>query len=285
MWQELFFLYHKLNDNITEDNQMAITEMKGAFSLEGKNAIITGGTKGIGLGIATAFAQQGANVALVGRDVASGEKAASELSEKNGIKAIFIKGDVSSTESCKEVTEKAIEAFGEINILVNNAGVGPNGDFLDMDEDLGQYLNCINIDLNGVARMTYFVGRHMRELGKGGKIVNISSNAGAVQSRVVSMTPYCTAKAGVNQFTRAMAVELAKHHICINAIAPGYTFSNLLEGLSEETIQGIANSIPTGRLGTPIEIGALATYLASPASDQVTGTIVTIDGAHSLGIY
>ena len=264
---------------------MPITCMEGAYSLFGKNAVITGGAKGIGFGIAEAFAQQGANVAIIARDAKTGEAAAKELSEKYSGKYAFYAADVSDTKSCKEVVEKIIADLGEINILVNNAGIGPNGDFLDMDEELSQYFSCINVDLNGVARMTYFVGRHMREIGKGGKIVNISSNAGDMASRAVFMTSYCTAKAGVNQFTRAMALELARYHINVNAIAPGYTFSNLLNGLSEEAINGIASSMPTGRLGTPMEIGALACYLASPAADQVTGTIVTIDGGHSLGIY
>lgn len=264
---------------------MAITSMENAFSIAGKNAIVTGGSKGIGLGIATAFAQQGVNVAIIGRDSKTGEKVAEELSAKYPGKVTFYKADMSETKGCKKVSEKIIEDFGEVNILVNNAGVGTNGDFLDMDEDMSGYFHCIDVDLNGVARMTYFIGRHMREVGKGGKIINISSNAGDMASRAVSMGAYCTAKAGVNQFTRAMGLEFAKYGINVNAIAPGYTYSNLLDGLSEEAVKGIAQSIPTGRLGTAIEIGALATYLASPASDQVTGTIVTIDGGHSLGIY
>ncbi len=264
---------------------MAITSMTNAFSIEGKNAVVTGGSKGIGFGVATAFAQQGVNVAIIGRDEKAGNKAAEELASQYGTKVRFYKADMSDTKSCGEVTKKIIADYGEINILVNNAGVGTNGDFLEMDEDMTNYFHCINVDLNGVARMTYFVARHMREVGKGGKIVNISSNAGDMASRAVSMGAYCTAKAGVNQFTRAMGLEFAKYHINVNAIAPGYTFSNLLNGLDENTINGIAASIPTGRLGMPIEIGALACYLASPAADQVTGTIVTIDGGHSLGIY
>ena len=264
---------------------MAITSMNNAFAIAGKNAVVTGGTKGIGFGIATAFAQQGVNVAILGRDEKRGAEAVKELEAQGGGKMKFYKADMGDTAACRDVVEKIIADYGEINILVNNAGVGTNGDFLEMDDEMTNYFHCINVDLNGVARMTFFVGRHMKELGKGGKIINISSNAGDMASRAVSMGAYCTAKAGVNQFTRAIGLELAKYGINVNAIAPGYTYSNLLAGLSEEAVQGIANTIPTGRLGTAIEIGALATYLASPASDQVTGAIVTIDGGHSLGIY
>ncbi len=268
-----------------EEIDMPITSTKDAFSIAGKKAIVTGGAKGIGLGIATAFSEQGCQVAIIGRDAETGERIAAELTAKNPGKVVFYKGDMSQTAACKEVVEKILADFGEIDILVNNAGVGPNGGFLDQDEDLSTYFRCIDVDQNGVARMTYFVGRHMRERGKGGKIINISSNAGAVASRAVWMASYCTAKAAVNMFTKAMAVELAEHHICVNAIAPGYTYSNLFNGLPQETIDGIAASIPTKRMGQAIEIGALAVYLASPAADQVTGTVVTIDGAHSLGIY
>ncbi|MDR2615491.1 MAG: SDR family oxidoreductase [Oscillospiraceae bacterium] len=264
---------------------MSITSTLNAFSLKGKNAIVTGGSKGIGLGIATAFAEQGVSVALFARDEKAGAEAAAGLSAQYGVKAEFYKADMSSTASCRAAVERAVADFGEINILVNNAGHGPNGDLLDMDEEISEYFKCIDVDLNGVVRMTYLVGRHMRALGKGGKIINISSNAGDMASRAVFMASYCTAKAGVNQFTRAMALELAGHHINVNAIAPGYTFSNLLSGLPEAAIEGIARSIPTGRLGTAVEIGALAVYLASEASDQVTGAIITIDGGHSLGIY
>ncbi|MDR2421535.1 MAG: SDR family oxidoreductase [Oscillospiraceae bacterium] len=264
---------------------MPITSTLDAFTLKGKNAIVTGGGKGIGLGIAAAFAEQGASVAIFARDGKAGTEAAAGLSSKYGVKSEFYEADMSSTESCRNAVGRATADFGEINILVNNAGHGPNGDLLDMDEEISEYFKCIDVDLNGVVRMTYLVGRHMRSLGRGGKIINISSNAGDMASRAVFMASYCTAKAGVNQFTRAMALELAGHHINVNAIAPGYTYSNLLSGLPEAAIEGIARSIPTGRLGTAIEIGALAVYLASEASDQVTGAIVTIDGGHSLGIY
>ena len=265
---------------------MIITTTENAFTLQGKNAIVTGGNKGIGQGIATAYAEQGCNVAIVARDAKSGEQVVADLSARfpSG-KFGFYKGDLSSTESCREAVEQILNDYQEIDILVNNAGVGPNGDLLDMDAEISDYFKCINVDLNGVVRMTYLVGRHMRARGKGGKIVNISSNAGVVASRAVNMASYCTAKAAVNMFTKAMALELAKYGITVNAIAPGYTYSNLLNDLPQETIDGIARSIPTGRLGTAIEIGALAVYLASEAANQVTGTVVTIDGGHSVGIF
>jgi len=186
---------------------------------------------------------------------------------------------------CRDSVKKIIDDCGRIDVLVNNAGTTPNGDLLDMDEEISDYFACINLDLHGVVRMTYLVGRHMRDMGKGGKIINISSNLGTIANRLINLVPYCTAKAGVNQFTRAMALELAKYNIQINAIAPGYTWSEAMKNLDETTLGGMAGVTPDGRLGTPLEVGALAVFLASDAANHITGAIIPIDGGHSLGIY
>ncbi|NLB29015.1 MAG: SDR family oxidoreductase [Clostridiales bacterium] len=263
---------------------MIITSMENAFSLCGKTAIVTGGNKGIGEGITTAFAQSGANVAIVARDEKAGSALVKSLSDKYAGKFAFYAADLTDLPACRAAVDRICADLGDVDILVNNGGVGTNGSILDMDEEMCDYFHCIDVDLNGVVRMTYLVGRKMRDAGKGGRIVNISSNAAVMASTAVDMTAYSTAKAGVNMFTRSMAVELAKYGITVNAIAPGFTYSNLMAGLSEEEIGGIAAKMPTGRLGTPIEIGALAVYLSSDAASQVTGTVVTIDGAHSLAI-
>lgn len=263
---------------------MVITSMENAYSLKGKNAIITGGNKGIGYGISTAFAQQGASIAIMARDEVTGKKVVDELTEKYGGKYAFYKLDISSMENCKTAVEKAIADFGNIDILVNNAGIGPTGNVLDMDENMTDWFKCMDIDLNGAVRMTYHAGKHMRDFGKGGRIINITSNAGEVCSKSVNMAAYCTAKAGMNMFTKGMACELARFGIRVNAIAPGFTYSNLLGDMPEFVLDGLKKSIPVGRLGQPIEIGALATYLASDASDNMTGAVLTIDGGHSLAI-
>lgn len=257
--------------------------MENAFSLNGKNAIITGGNKGIGLGIASAFAQQGANVAIMARDEVTGKTVVKEFNEKYDGKFAFYKLDISNMENCREAVKQAVSDFGHIDILVNNAGFGPNGNLLDMDEEMSDWFHCMDVDLNGVVRMTYVVGKIMRDQGRGGKIINISSNAGEICSRDVNMVAYCTAKAGVNMFTKGIALELAKFGIRVNAIAPGYTRSNMLD-LPEPVEKALSMAIPVKRFGEPIEIGALATYLASDASDNVTGVVVTIDGGHSLAI-
>jgi NAD(P)-dependent dehydrogenase (short-subunit alcohol dehydrogenase family) len=136
---------------------MYITTMENAFSLAGKNAIITGGSKGIGFGIATAFAQQGANIAIMARDEAGGKKAADELSSKYPGIYRYYKCDIADMKICKSAAESAIADFKYIDILVNNAGIAITGNLLDMDEDIKPWLDCINVDLNGAVRMSYFV--------------------------------------------------------------------------------------------------------------------------------
>jgi len=264
---------------------MIIKSMKDAFSVKDKTAVITGGNKGIGFGIATAFAEQGANVAIVARDESSGLSAASTLTGEYGGIFRFYKADIANMPECRDAVNKIIVDFGRIDVLVNNAGTTPNGDLLDMDGELSEYFKCIDTDLHGVVRMTYLIGKHMRDTGKGGKIINVSSNLGVMANRLINLAPYCTAKAGVNQFTRAMALELAKYNIQINAIAPGYTWSEAMTKLDETTLGGMAGVTPDGRLGTPLEVGALAVFLASDAANHITGDIIAIDGGHSLGIY
>jgi len=259
--------------------------MKNAFSVQGRTVVVTGGSKGIGFGIAAAFAEQGADVAIIARDASSGLAAVSRLTDEHGVTVRFYKADVSDMRECKDAVGGIIADYGQINVLVNNAGMTPNGDLLDMDEEISDYFACVNLDLHGVVRMTYLVGRHMRDMGKGGKIINISSNLGTMANRLVNLAPYCTAKAGVNQFTRAMALELAKYNIQINAIAPGYTWSETMKQLDETTLGGMAGVTPDGRLGTPLEVGALAVFLAGDAANHITGAIIPIDGGHSLGIY
>jgi len=264
---------------------MAIASMKNAFSVKGKAVVITGGSKGIGFGIASAFADEDADVAIIARGEADGAAAASRLSGIYCGAHRFYRADVSNMAECKAAVGRIIEDYGRIDVLVNNAGITPNGDLLDMDEELSEYFACIDIDLHGAVRMAYLAGRHMRGRGGGGKIINISSNLGTVANRLINLTPYCAAKAAINHFTRAMALELAKYNIQINAIAPGYTLSEATAKLDETTLGGMAGVTPDGRLGTPLEIGALAVFLASAAADHITGEVIAVDGGHALGIY
>ncbi|MEA4813437.1 MAG: SDR family oxidoreductase [Oscillospiraceae bacterium] len=259
----------------------SIASMNGAFSLAGKNAIITGGNRGLGFGIAKAYAESGANVAILCRDVKKAAESIAELNQFGGKYESF-NCDVTDRASVKNAVAAVYDSFGNIDILVNDAGVTAISDLLDMDENLSEWYRCINCDLNGTVHMTYEVAKRMRDAGKGGAIVNITSNAGLMVNFSQAMSGYSCAKAAANHFTHCMACELAKYDIRVNAIAPGFTNSELSEFIPKDMVKYVNDRAVTQRFGEPIEIGALAVYLASPASTQMTGTINVIDGGYML---
>jgi NAD(P)-dependent dehydrogenase (short-subunit alcohol dehydrogenase family) len=250
----------------------------------GKNAVVTGGNKGIGLGITTALAHQGANVAILCRDEASANEVIETLNSKYVGKFKFFRCDVTDNEQCKAAVKGVIEEYNSIDILVNNSGAGFGGDILDMDEDLTMWFDCFDLILHGQVRMSYLVGKHMRDMGKGGRVINITSNAGAIVNKPFPLTPYSCAKAALNHLTKCLAHSWAKYGIRVNAIAPGYTHSEMSKNINDEMTAQLIEKIPVGRFGEAIEIGALAVYLASDASDVMTGVVLTADGGYSLGI-
>ena len=258
-----------------------ITSMQDAFSLKGKNALITGGNRGLGFGIATAMAQVGANVAILCRDSKKAEEALAELSQYGGKYESF-SCDVTDLVSVRRAVAEVYDSFENIDILVNNAGVSCVNELLDMDEELTDWYNVVNTDLNGTVHMTYEVGKRMRDAGKGGSILNITSNAAFIVNKTQAMSPYSASKAAANHFTKCMAVELGKYNIRCNAIAPGFTNTELSKHIPPDMFGYINNQMPLGRFGEPIEIGALAVYLASPAAAQITGTVQVIDGGYIL---
>ncbi len=258
-----------------------IENMKDAFSLKGKNVIITGGNRGLGFGIASAMAQSGANIAIFCRDAAKAAEALNEL-KPYGTTCFSVSCDVTSLPSVRKAVAEAFDKFGSIDILVNNAGVSCTKSLLDMDEELSDWYKVINTDLNGCVHMTYEVAKRMRDGGKGGSIINITSNAGFMVNHGQPMSPYSSAKAAMNHFTHCMACELAPYDIRVNGIAPGFTNSELSVHIPPDNLKRINQQAVAGRFGEPIEIGALAVYLASPAAAQVTGTVQVIDGGYML---
>jgi len=258
-----------------------ITSLKNAFDLTGRNVIVTGGNGGIGLCIADAMAQSGANIAILCRDMKKAEDALGQLQPYGGNNKCF-SCDVASLESVRKAVAEVYEFYGEINVLVNNAGVAAMGAFLDMDEDFGDWHRVLNTDLHGVAYMTYEVGKRMRDAGKGGAMINITSVSGVIVHMDSPRSSYNTAKGGINHFTRAMAVELGKYNIRVNAIAPGYIRTGFTANPSPEFEAFIKAHQPLDRLGEGIEVGALAVFLASPAANHLTGTIQLIEGGFTL---
>ena len=256
-----------------------IDSMKTAFCLKGKVAIITGGDTGIGFGIASAFAEQGADIAIFCRRADRAEEALQKLSAFGGVYRWY-RTDITDFDNCKASVDAVMADFGTVDILVNNGGVAAMGGVLDYSEDLDEWFRCIDVDLNGAFRLCYLVGKIMRDKGRG-KVINITSNSGEM-CNIPSFTPYNVAKAGLNRLTKCLAWEWGPYHINVNAIAPGYTHSNLSAAAPKEVEEELTQKIPYGRYGEPVEIGALAVYLASEASDIMTGAVLTIDGGYSL---
>lgn len=259
---------------------MRLKSMENAFSLKGKNTIVTGGAKGIGLGIATALAHQGANVAIFSRDEAAANDVIRDFTAKYDGKFSFYKTDISDMQSCRNAVNGYIADNNKIDVLVNNAGIGTAGRFIDMDDELTDWFECFDVDLHGAARMSHNVLKHMMAAGSG-HIINITSNAGEIVNKPF-LTAYASSKAAFNHFTKVLAAEVAPYGIRVNAIAPGFTFSNFTKGIPEEVLKTLCDDIPIGRFAEAFEIGALAAYLAADISDIVTGAIFTADGGYAL---
>jgi NAD(P)-dependent dehydrogenase (short-subunit alcohol dehydrogenase family) len=156
------------------EGSVFMKSMDNAFSLKGKNTIVTGGAKGIGLGITEAFAHQGANVAIFARDDKAAGEVIKSYSAKYEGKFTFYKTDIADMKSVKDAVARYVADNGRIDVLVNNAGIGTAGRFIDMDEELTDWFDCFNVDLHGAARMSYHVVKHMMASGKGGHIINIT---------------------------------------------------------------------------------------------------------------
>jgi 2-deoxy-D-gluconate 3-dehydrogenase len=244
------------------------------FSLQGKNALVTGSNRGLGAGIAVALAQAGANVAVNGRshkgveDVCAAVRAA-------GAKAVVAVGDVSGAKVCEDLVETTVRELGSIDILVNNAGIirrAPAAEFSAKD-----WTDVIEINLNAVFRLCQLAGRHMLEQG-GGKIVNIASLL-SFQGGIL-VPAYAAAKGAVAQLTKALANEWAPKNVNVNAIAPGYMATDNTEALRADPVRSAAilSRIPAGRWGAPQDVGGAAVFLASPASDYVNGHVLVVDG-------
>ncbi len=252
--------------------------------LEGKTAIITGASKGIGAGIARVFAKHGARLVLAAR----GEAVISLAEElKNeGYEAIGVMTDVRDRSSVDELVKTAVKTFGGIDVLVNNAGVCRLGGFLSSEDADRDY--HIDINIKGVWNVTRAAVPYMAKRGYG-RIVVMSSVTGDMVADP-GEAAYATTKAALIGFTKAMARELAGSGITVNAICPGYVLTPLVKGMAEQScpedpqsvIEGIASAIPLGRLARPEEIGELAAFLGSDESSYITGAQVVIDGGSTL---
>jgi 2-deoxy-D-gluconate 3-dehydrogenase len=243
--------------------------------LDGKKALITGSRRGIGAGIAAAFAEQGADVGIndIERD-SEAEKTIAGI-EKLGRKASWHLADISSAADRERMFDEFVAEHGRIDVLVNNAGVNIPRDALDVDE--ADWDTVMDVNLKGLFFMSQRVGRRMVNAG-GGKIVNIASQNGVIG--YYRRAAYCSSKAGVVNLTRVLALEWAPHGITVNAVGPTFILTPLTQSTFDDPAlrEDLLKRIPLGRVGKPEDVVGAVVFLASPAADLITGHTLLVDG-------
>lgn len=256
-----------------------IASSLAAGRLEGKVAIITGGSKGIGEGIAHLFAQEGANVVIVSRTQEALKKVVDDIAQKGG-KAAYIVGDVSNPDDMNRMAAQIVKDFGRIDILIHNAaGIYPPARIDEMTQDA--WTTAINTNLNGTFYVVRAVVPYM-EKQKYGKIVFTSSISGP-RVGLPGKSHYTASKGGMNGLMKTIAIELAKFNITVNAVEPGNIMTEGLKGNnSPKAIKERIDPIPMKRLGTPKEVAQTHLFLASDESNYITGQSIIIDGGQTL---
>lgn len=241
--------------------------------LEGKIALITGASRGIGKGMAEVFVQQGAHVAFTYRSSAEKAKELEDELKKAGVKVKGYQSDAADFAQTQEVIDAIIEDFGGLDIIVNNAGITKDGLLMRMTEE--QFDEVINTNLKSVFNTTKASLRHFLKQ-KSGSIVNVSSVVGVKGN--AGQANYAASKSGIIGFTKSVALELGSRNIRCNAIAPGFIETEMTGALDEKTVQGWRESIPLKRGGSPEDVANLALFLASDLSGYITGQTINVCG-------
>ena len=245
------------------------------FRLDGKTAIVTGGGRGLGAQIAEAYAEAGANVVVCSRNLDACEEMSQRLKER-GTDSLAFRCDVTDPEEVRAVVDGTLEHFGGIDILVNNSGATWGAAVEEMPIEAWE--KVMNVNVTGTFLMSQEAGKAMISQ-KGGKIINIASIAGFGGTPPFMQTiGYNTSKGAVMTFTKDLAVKWGRYGINVNAIAPGFFPTKMSKVLIERGRDAIMQNTPLGRLGSDSDLKGAALFLASPASDFVTGDILTVDG-------
>ena len=245
------------------------------FKLNGRVALIIGGNRGLGLSMAKALAESGANIAIAARNEKTNLASENEIKNKYGVECIGVKCDVTIENSIQEVVRTTVERFGKIDILINSAGINLRGAIEELSVSEFEKVQQVNVTGSWIASRE--VMPIMKKNGYG-RIINIGSMLSL--TAVPERTPYATSKGAILQFTRALAIEVAKDGVTVNAILPGPFATELNTPLLDdpEKYEAFISKIPMGRWAEPHEIGGIALYLSSPASAFVTGAGFSIDG-------
>jgi len=255
--------------------------VKKLFDLTGKIALVTGGSRGLGLQIAEALGEMGAKLALTARKAEELEEARAHLAAQS-IESAVLACDLSRPEAIAPMVSKVLERFGKVDILVNNAGAtwGAPAE----DHPLEAWQKVVNLNLTGTFLVTQAVGKRSMIPNRYGRIINLASIAGLRGNPVgmLKTLAYNTTKGGLVNFTRALASEWGEHGITVNAIAPGFFPSRMSRGVLERIGEKIVASSPLHRLGTEEDLKGVAALLASDASRHITGQIIAVDGGASV---
>lgn len=247
------------------------------INLEGKNCLVTGGSRGIGKSIAITLAKAGANVAIT---YASSADAAAEVVkeiENEGVKGTSCQADAVQFDKAEEVISEIVDKWGSLSILVNNAGITRDNLILRMDEKAWD--DVITTNLKSVFNYSKAVAKPMMRA-RGGSIINISSVVGL--SGNAGQSNYAASKAGIVGFTKSYAKELASRNIRANVVAPGYILTEMTENLSEKVLEAIKEETPLGRAGDPEEVSNVVAFLASDISSYITGEVIRVDGGMAM---
>jgi gluconate 5-dehydrogenase len=254
--------------------------VRDAFSLEGRTALVTGGSRGLGLAMAGALGEMGAKVVISARKIDELDAAVASL-QKRGVTAVRVVGDLSRAENVNPFVDAVAAAAGApIDILINNAGAtwGANAE----DHPIEGWNKVLGLNLTGVFLLTQQVGARWMIPRKQGRIVNIASVAGIKASQHLKAIAYHTSKGGLVQFTRALAAEWGQYGISVNAICPGFIPSKMSQGVLDQLKPRVIEATPMKQLGEPADLEGLVVLLASGAARHITGQIIAVDGGASV---
>jgi len=249
------------------------------FSLSGMVGIVTGGGQGLGRMFCHALAEAGADIIVAETNSTTGEETAKQVRELDR-QSCFIETDVRHKPSVERMVEQSLQEFGQIDFLMNNAGLARTCPTVDLSEE--EWRDIFDVNLNGTFFCCQAVGRHMIDR-RCGRIINVSSVSGRIANRHRNHVSYNVSKAGVSHLTTLLACEWAQHNVRVNGIAPGYMATEQAKNALATPGYGdqIISWIPMARPGEPEELGPLAIFLASPASTYMTGTTVVVDGGYT----
>ncbi len=249
------------------------------MKLQGKVAIVTGATKGIGIGCAEEMLKEGAKVVLTGRSVDLGEEAAKRISRKEG-DTLFVACDVKDSSQVKNLIDTTVAHFGRLDIMVSNAGTNGKAEFLDVTEE--DWDRIIDTNLKGIFLCGQYAAKQMVQQGEGGVIINMSSVMAVLGLK--NQVAYSASKGGINQLTKVMSLGLVDYDIRVNAIGPGPIMTELMLRVAEdeEVMNGILRRTPAGRVGSCEEVGRVAVFLASDDASFIHGQTIYCDGGRMI---